>query len=243
MALCLMWDHREQTLMGSDDLFHKRKAKQKKDLRRRNARKAPYPRVLIVCEGGKTEPHGWPAPDFNGLKDHYRLRSANVEVCGESGSAPVSVYDYAEERQLEAKRSGNRFDYVYCVFDKDTHPSYSQAVDQITRTRNMQAITSVPCFEYWLLLHFESTTSPYTAMPGKSACDQVLADLRIHMPGYSKANKNMLTNELIGKLDIAISNAQHTLQAAEDTGTDNPTTYVHELVKHLRDLKNNALVK
>ena len=224
--------------MGTDDLFRKRKAKRQEDLRRHKARIEPYPRVLIVCEGGKTEPHY-----FNGLKDHYCLSSANVEVCGESGSDPMSVYRYAKERQREAKNSGNRFDHVYCVFDKDAHLNYDQAVGQIKDTQNMRAITSVPCFEYWLLLHFESTTRPYTAMPGKSACDQILADLKEYMPDYSKADKNMLTGELIGKLDIAISNAEYALQAAEATDADNPTTYVHELVERLRDLKNNALVK
>lgn len=43
--------------MGTDDLFHKRRAKKAKDLRRRKARRDPYDKVLIVCEGSKTEPY------------------------------------------------------------------------------------------------------------------------------------------------------------------------------------------
>ena len=43
--------------MGSDDLFHKRKARTAELHRRRVARRAPYDRVLIVCEGAKTEPN------------------------------------------------------------------------------------------------------------------------------------------------------------------------------------------
>ena len=43
--------------MGSDDLFHKRKAKQTRDLKRKKDKRAPYDKVLIVCEGGKTEPN------------------------------------------------------------------------------------------------------------------------------------------------------------------------------------------
>jgi hypothetical protein len=43
--------------MGSDNLFHKRKARQIESLRRKKARRASYETVLIVCEGEKTEPN------------------------------------------------------------------------------------------------------------------------------------------------------------------------------------------
>jgi hypothetical protein len=40
--------------MGTDDLFHKRKARKAESHRRKKAMRAPYERVLIVCEGMKT---------------------------------------------------------------------------------------------------------------------------------------------------------------------------------------------
>lgn len=43
--------------MGTDDLFHKRKQRRATSLQRKKALKAPYDRVLIVCEGAKTEPN------------------------------------------------------------------------------------------------------------------------------------------------------------------------------------------
>jgi len=42
--------------MGSDDLFHKRKSRKVAALRRQEHKREPYDLVLIVCEGGKTEP-------------------------------------------------------------------------------------------------------------------------------------------------------------------------------------------
>ena len=39
--------------MGTDDLFHKRKAREAESLRRQAAKRAPYDVVLIVCEGEK----------------------------------------------------------------------------------------------------------------------------------------------------------------------------------------------
>ena len=109
--------------MGTDDLFHKRKAKRASELARRKARREPYAKVLVVCEGEKTEPNY-----FNGLKDHYGLNSANVEVCGECGSDPLSIYRYARQLYREEKDADDPFDRVYCVFDKDTHGTYQQAL-------------------------------------------------------------------------------------------------------------------
>ncbi|MDQ6953339.1 MAG: RloB family protein [Mariprofundaceae bacterium] len=107
--------------MGSDDLFHKRKATKVSELARRKSRRASYAKVLIVCEGEKTEPNY-----FNGLKDHYGLNSANIEVCGECGSDLLSIVEFASDRYLEERNAGDPFDRVYCVFDKDTHASYSR---------------------------------------------------------------------------------------------------------------------
>ncbi len=50
------------------------------------------------------------------------------------------------------------------MFDKDEHTTYQQAIDLIkkaTPKAKWFVVTSVPCFEYWLLLHFNYTTQPY----------------------------------------------------------------------------------
>ena len=221
--------------MGTDNLFHKRKAKKAADLARRKSRRAPYAKVLIVCEGEKTEPNY-----FNSLKDHYGLNSANIEVCGECGSDPASIVEFAKGRYREEKRAGDSFDKVYCVFDKDTHASYGRAIDQIKRATpkdTFVAITSVPCFEYWLLLHFFYTTKPYEPMPANSAGNQVLKDLKEFMPDYEKGANDVFLN-LLDQLELAKNNAVRALDAANSGYTDNPTTHVHELVEFLQHIKD-----
>jgi hypothetical protein len=84
--------------MGTDNLFHKRKARRASDLNRHKARRDPYAKVLIVCESEKTEPHY-----FHDLKNCYGLNSANVEIAGNTGSAPSNLYDYARQRYREEK--------------------------------------------------------------------------------------------------------------------------------------------
>ena len=138
--------------MGSDDLHHKRKARRTKDLVRRKSIRAPYDRVLIVCEGAKTEPHYLWA-----LVDYLKLSSANVEIDGNSGSSPISVVRHAKRRYREERGKGDAFDRVYCVFDKDTHATYYEAINDCVSFKPLgvlHAVPSVPCFEYWLLLHF-----------------------------------------------------------------------------------------
>lgn len=220
--------------MGTDDLFHKRRAKKASELTRGKAKRAPYAKVLIVCEGEKTEPHY-----FNGLKDHYGLNSANVEICGDCGSDPLSIIRQAKQRYREEKDAGDAFDKVYCVFDKDAHTHYTQGLDVIrgaTPKGVYIAITSVPCFEYWLLLHFNYTTRPYDTLTGNSSCNQVLTELRGYIPNYAKGASDTFP-ALIGKLDFAKNNAARAIREAEANHTDNPTTRVHELVEFLQNIK------
>lgn len=223
--------------MGRDSRFNKRKAKSAKGLQRRGAKRETYTKVLIVCEGEKTEPRY-----FQGLRNHYRLNSADIEVCGECGSDPNSVLQFAKKRYQQEKDAGDAFDKVYCVFDKDAHVNYAQtliAIAKATPRNTFIAINSVPCFEYWLLLHYDYSTRPYTALPGNSAGNQALLDLKRHLPIYAKGTDNIFAL-LLDKLELAKIHAERALRAAEASGTDNPTTRVHELVSFLQGIKTPA---
>lgn len=221
--------------MGTDNLFKKRKARKANELKRRAESRAAYDRVLIVCEGSKTEPSY-----FKDLRNHYQLKTTNIEICGkECASAPSSILRYAEQRYTEDKNAGNPFDRVYCVFDKDTHASYQSTLEAIARKRPKEtwfATTSVPCFEYWILLHFVAVAHPYEALLGNSAGNQLLNELLTCMPDYNKGAQGLFT-KLLPQLEFAKQNAARLLAAAEASGTDNPSTKVHELVDYLQKLK------
>jgi len=224
--------------MGSDELFHKRKAKQTKELKRKKEKRAPYDKVLIVCEGQKTEPNY-----FLELRDYYRLNTANVEISGDSGSAPLSVVERAKQLYRDEKRNGIPFNRVYCVFDKDTHMSYQSALREVTNAKpggTFFAINSVPCFEYWLLLHFVYTSRPFHGTAGaKSAADQVLEELKKYIESYAKGDQGYF-EILINQLPQAIQYSRRVLIEAKANGTDNPSTLVHELVEYLQGLASPA---
>lgn len=220
--------------MGSDDLFHKRKAKSKKDLDRKKSFRAVYEKILIVTEGSKTEPLY-----FMEIKDFYEINTANIVITGDCGSDPLSVVNCAEELYQKEVGKGDAFDKVYIVIDKDTHANYAQAltkVSELARSNPFLLINSVPCFEYWLLLHYCYTTSAFHANGKVSSGGAVLAALRRYLPAYEKAQEGIF-KLLFNKLDYAIENAIRSLTQATEVNTDNPTTHIHELVILMRDIK------
>jgi len=209
----------------------RRRPRATRTYRRKGAIREPYDVVLIVCEGEKTEP-GY----FEGLKKAHRLNSANIEVVSGEGSDPVSIVKHA----LRERQKGG-YDRVFCVFDRNGHMNYQQALDLVGNSSpgkkgKVVAINSVPCFEIWVLLHFDYSTAPFATSGGRSACDNVVRAIRGHMPGYQKALAN-LYEQLQPRVDNAITNGNRLAQYNLDTRSENPATRVHELVSYLRDLK------
>ncbi len=233
--------------MGSDDLFHKRKARSNEENKRRKASRKPYDRVLIVCEGEKTEPFY-----FEELRENYELDTANIEIDGSGGSSPINVVTYAQELFEKDKLTGEIYNKIYCVFDRDSHTSYDEAilkVKQINRTLKKEdkdsevtfsSSTSIPSFEYWLLLHFTPTTKPYERAGRKSAGDLVIDDLRKYLPNYKKTQKGIFQHSTTdGTLDHAMAHSKRIYASAKQSGHQNPSTNIHELVGYLQNLKLN----
>lgn len=220
--------------MGTDNLFHKRNKRLATSLLRKKAKQAPYDRVLIVCEGAKTEPKY-----FQELRSTFRLSNANIIICGEEcGSDPLSVVNYA----ISKFKDDSDYNRVYCVIDRDKHTTFDAAIDKLRQTRlgkgtNIYAIVSVPCFEFWLLLHYGYTTRQFCAPGNASNCELVISELKKkgRIPGYSKGDQNIfaITKD---KLDLAIQNAKQLQQHNKATNSINPSTNIHELVEYLVEL-------
>lgn len=203
--------------------------------RRQAPRREPYDRVLIVCEGTKTEPDY-----FREIVEAYRLSSANVVVASGRGSDPETVVDTAVERY----EKDSDYEGVYVVVDRDAHAGFAAAEDRMRNAPGglrdvAHLIPSTPCFEYWLLLHFEETAKPYAKAGRRSPCANVIRDLEAHLPSYSKGGGGTFaaTRE---RVEEAKARAARRLVEAERAGTENPTTHVHVLVERLQTLRGEA---
>ena len=150
--------------MGSDDLFRKRKARTADKLERTTKARAQSQRFLIVCEGTKTEPNY-----FSELVSSLGIRPQTVKIAPNNGSSPDRIVSHALKLYEDDALCGDSFDKVFCVFDRDTHTTFDAAVQRIHDLKEakkscpFEAITSSPCFEYWLLLHFGFTDQPFHA--------------------------------------------------------------------------------
>ncbi|MFQ5661427.1 MAG: RloB family protein [Gammaproteobacteria bacterium] len=219
--------------MGTDNLHHKRKERSKASLKRRRAQRDSYDVVLIVCEGSKTEPNY-----FRELRDDLGLNNFNVVVTGESGSDPDSVVQFA----IRTAKEDGGYDRLFCVFDRDRHATYRAAIDRARNARigiPVNTITSVPCFEYWLLLHFTYTDRAFAGTGNRSPCEEVISELHHHLRDYVKGDRGIYM-QTKANMDRAINHARRALAAAEATGTDNPTTLVFELVEYLKKLREDS---
>jgi len=233
--------------MGSDDLFHKRKARKAEDTVRKKSKRQPYDRVLIVCEGEKTEPIY-----FEEIRICFELDSANIEIDGSCGSSPISVVEYANELYRRELSSGDSYNRVFCVFDRDSHSTFYDAINRVDSINEdleakelagqtkFEAIVSIPSFEYWLLIHYIPTTKPYAGTPTKSIGDLVIDDLRAYLPDYKKSQKGLFKKSLDEKtLDGAIMNSRRIYESEKDSNYKNSCTNVHELILYLKELKDD----
>ena len=214
-----------------------------RDLHRKAAKRQPFARLLIMCEGEKTEPLY-----LAEIRRAFRLATAHVQVWhSANGTEPLHVVDCAQRLFLEGCRAKAidplAFDRVIAVFDRDDHPTYHQALTK-AQALNLahenddgepvpfQAIASVPCFEFWLLLHFEDVVAPIHR-------NEVYARLRTHLPGYDKGQGGHFAGTR-DRLDVATTRAA--ARAAQTTAQDGrePYTDMHNLVNMLMTLKNGA---
>jgi RloB-like protein len=125
-------------------------------LRRRVATRSPRRTFLIFCEGERTEPEY-----INALKLLPYVRDvAAVDLrvqTRDGGSDPRNLVSMAVSARGKAIDEEAEIDEFWCVFDVEwprSHPGLNEAVEEAGRN-NVRVAVSNPCFELWLILHFQ----------------------------------------------------------------------------------------
>jgi hypothetical protein len=187
--------------------------KPKGQLRRKHGTREARDVILIVCEGSETEPRY-----FRALRASKRLSNVHVEIAEGRGGDQNTVIE--EVKKLRETNSDN-YDHIWCVFDcesADRKSIFEQAIIE-GRHQGFDLAVSNPCFEYWLLLHFEFSSAQF------SSCKEVVKRLNKHIGKYDKA---MDCSVFIEHLINAIQNANRIDSLNE---FPNPSTNVHLLVR------------
>jgi len=202
--------------------------------RRTSRNRSRFDRVLIVTEGSETEP-----TYFKDLCADPDYRLSTVDVDGSCDSNPLSVVEHG----LTRFEDDGDYDHLYCVFDRDRHDGFQDAVQWLNDVRDppewdVHWTYSVPCFEYWVLLHYKSTGRRFNHPD--SPCGQVVDEVENYLPNYGKGMKG-LYKKTKDRLETAMDHARQRWSQTKNRGYDDysPRTKVHELISHLRNLRSS----
>ena len=215
---------------------------------RRQARRAPYDRILIVTEDEKSSRFY-----FEEICMSENLSSVNIRVLHSStGTDPLSVVNHAKHifnnGDLNKSIEPKSFDHIFVVFDRDNHKTYKDAIecakkyDKRFKNDNkaqvpFKAIVSVPCFELWLLLHYDDIHAPLHRDEAFKKLKQ--AD---RFPDYEKARKDIFskTRERLADANVRADR----LIATNDLNdpSQDPYTNIGYLVSILLNLKSSQVI-
>lgn len=182
--------------------------------RRRSDEREELPRILIVCEGKKTEPNYFRA---------FRVPGVDLKVIGAGDNTTNLVLIAAELSEKE------NYDQIWCVMDRDSFPAQRfNAAIAMAPSRNIRVAYSNEAFELWYLLHYDYLQS---GLP-RDAYGRLLSN-HLGRP-YRKNDPNMF-DALRTRVEEAIRNARklHKDYSPCDPESDNPSTTVYLLVEEL----------
>ncbi len=185
-----------------------------------------------------------------------------VSIIKPSGNSPAEMVKEAARILALDELKGTTLREVWCVFDRDRHPSYQEAFELASRNRRIRLCWSNPCIELWFLMHFIKLPCGLTAsvrFPGptqtqvikvsesmeKEIIEQVyyklfdpeesLEALMKQWPSYKK-NGLGYVEELHSKLPFAMVQYQNSEKDPNQIGSCFP-----ELLKALADIAGKTL--
>lgn len=144
------------------------------------------PVYFVFCEGETENAY------INLLRSHFRFPiEIRPKVLG------TSITRAKIRRMLEGTIDWSK-DKVFLIYDYDT-ASINKKLGQIEFALT---IFSYPCFEAWLLLHFQASIN-------SEDCDDIITQIRTYYPAYKKGEISLKMGALlIEKMRFAIDTAK-----------------------------------
>ena len=139
-------------------------------------------------------------------------------------------------RALALKKEGE-YDAAWCVFDMDKESenpeNYVEALKK-AKDNKINVAKVFPCFELWLLLHFNKSHKPY------SNCKSLTKDLKKEIPDYNKSEKYFSTKKLPvlleNELDDAIQNSIKLEEHNIKHQTNSSICNIYKIIQNIRKL-------
>ena len=136
-------------------------SKIRRGFHRKPPKKEEGAKIIIVCEGSKTETNY-----FNAIRKDLRLPTDQVAVYHPNGTNPRLIVDFARQKrqeQIDEDRWEKTKDSVWAVYDGVEHfrhnpADWHEALD-LAQARKINLAITNPSFEFYYLLHFQDQTA------------------------------------------------------------------------------------
>lgn len=213
------------------------KRQKRKEAKKHPAKKISC-RVLIVCEGSKTEPNYF--EQFRkGENDHFVY---DIE-CEGKGLNTIGVVDAAIAKKAAAEKTPTPYDSVWAVFDRDSFSKarFNAAIKK-AQAHGIEVAWSNEAFELWYLYHFHNRITAMKREEYKNAISEAVnksgkwKERKIYRYAKNdKRNYDIMTH--YGNIEQAIKWAKEQNEAfdGEQYADHNPCTLVYRLVLQLLD--------
>lgn len=220
--------------------------RQKQKEKKRSQRKKTSCRILVVCEGTKTEPLYFKA--FKTINNESFTYEVNAEG---KGFNTVSLVKEAIRLKELAEKAGKPYDSVWAVFDKDSFSErvFNDAI-KLAERNDINAAWSNEAFELWYLYHFHNRV---TAM-SRDEYKKAISDAVNKSSGYKNKRKyeykkndkeNYLIMTKYGSQEDALrwAEAGHNQYKGSQYAKYNPCTTVYKLVLQLLNRDKNLIAQ
>lgn len=179
----------------------------------------------VYAEGVTTEPEYIDA--IKRLPEFANAVSVEISI-EEAGATPMRL---VESACADKRRTDLDIDFYWCVFDVESpqnHPHLNRA-RQMARDNDVHLAISNPCFEIWLVIHYQHHS-------GHLSTDAAI-QLRRQVDGSD--GKHLDSALYVKRLGKAIRSAETLRRMHQENGTrfpeDNPSSSVDQFVIHLRE--------
>lgn len=201
-------------------------SRKSKPLPRRAGNLAQRQRFLIYVEGSVSE-----EIYIKGTRSDLGREGPSIEI-GSTHGEPLGLVRDAVKHKERERLQGDAFSQVWCVFDVESpvsHPSLNEAI-KLARRNGIKCGITNPCFELWLILHFEECHNWLTT---DGACRYLVT-----LPcDYDKDSKNFDYSKCREHRDTAIARADALKANFEESvlvKDRNPWASIQELFRELK---------
>ena len=220
-----------------------------------NVKIEPLRRYYLIFEGANTERKYFQGIDNNrkelGINSQIELVILHKEGDISSFSHPIKLLELIEEKKKSLKTDGKfdkAIDRFVIVFDRDSYENLEDYVEFIEKASadNILTVTS-PCFELWLILHYENAVEKYVATNKDRLFDNekvsrahsFASNLFSEISGTNPKSGSFF-NKLKGGIDLAIEQEkaleQDILRMATEIGSN-----VGFLIERMREDPRDVL--